>query len=174
MKKAASMTAAVVAATLMAAPAFAQGWTGFYAGGQLGYSDQSAGADNGNNWQGGLQAGYNHDFGGVVVGGEVEYKYPDSSISGGSYKDSIALKARLGYDLNGTLLYGTVGGVRGSVDTGIGTISDNGIVYGVGVEHPLSDSWTVGLEVLQTEYSTFNGGSSLYDTSAALRVNYRF
>ncbi|WP_165929076.1 outer membrane protein [Shimia isoporae] len=175
MKKATTMTAAAVAASLLAAPAFAHDWTGFYAGGQLNYSDDSIAGSSATSWNGGVQAGYNHDFGGWVVGGEAEMKFPGSDLGGAKFNDSIALKARVGYDLNGTLVYGTIGGVRGNMGLGGVDVSSNGLVYGIGVERPLSGNWTVGAEVLQSEYSNFaSSGSSFYDTSASVRVNYRF
>ncbi len=175
MTKTRTMTAAAVAASLLAAPAFAQDWTGFYAGGQVGYGDQRSAGLKSNGWQNGLQAGYTHDFGGVVVGGEVDMRAVNATINGAPIKDNIALKARVGTDLNGFLVYGTAGVVRGMFDTGTAKVSENGVTYGVGVERPVAENWTVGLEVLKTDFrKNYSGSSDLHDTSASLRVNYRF
>lgn len=175
MKKTLTATAAALAATLLAAPAFAHDWTGFYAGGQFGYGDQCSEGYSSNGWQGGVQAGYNHDFGGVVVGGEVEMKSVNSEINGTPINDNIALKARVGTDLNGFLVYGTAGVARGSFDMGGVNVSENGVVYGLGVERPLTERWTVGLEVLKSDFrNNASVFSNLHDTSTSLRVNYRF
>lgn len=170
-----SMTAAAVAASLLAAPAFAQDWSGFYAGGQFGYGGQRSDVYKSHGWQGGVQAGYNHDFGGIVVGGEVEMKAVNAEINGTPFKDNIALKARVGTDLNGFLVYGTAGVARGTFDGGTAKISENGVVYGFGVERPISEKWTVGAEVLKSDFrNNYSGLTNLNDTSATLRVNYRF
>ncbi|WP_270732719.1 outer membrane beta-barrel protein [Shimia sp. Alg240-R146] len=72
------------------------------------------------------------------------------------------------------MLYGTVGAVRGNLDTGAGSVSDNGVAYGIDVERAIASNWTVGFEIQQSEYSNINGGSNLKDTAATLRVNSRF
>ncbi len=176
MKLVTSLGAITLATTLAAAPAMATDWTGFYTGAQLGYSDVEGGGSSGDNTSFGLQAGYNHQFtNNMVVGGEAEYRYNDAGFGGVAFSDSIALKGRVGYAHNDYLFYGTAGVVRGQIDGGGTSISDDGVVYGVGVEYMIQQDVSVGFEVLQSEYSNFGGSSrSVRDTSAALKVNYRF
>lgn len=107
------------AATLilaLATPALATDWSGFYVGGQLGYSDRDLGSYSGDGWRGsgGGQAGYNYQFNGSwVVGGEVDYKRNEIKMSGSpTMQGSIALKARLGYAWDQKLVYGTASVVR--------------------------------------------------------------
>ncbi|MGX9351672.1 outer membrane protein [Shimia sp. W99] len=173
--KTASLLTAVALVGAMATPALATDWTGFYGGAQLGFGEsQSAGVRDDNAF-GGLQAGYNYDFGDWVAGGEIEYRRPDNRLGFGTFDESVALKGRFGYDFDGTLFYGTAGVTRGSVSTGAGSMTDDGFVYGFGVERMLSNDWSVGLEVLKAEYNSFGTtGRRLEDTSAALKFNYRF
>ncbi len=178
MKFASTLSAITLATTLAAAPAMATDWTGFYVGGQLGYSDVETSSASGDDVSFGIQAGYDHQFSNnMVLGGEVAYSYSDTSLSRGQgdFKDSIALKGRLGYAHNDFLFYGTAGIVRGEVDGGSINSSDNGVVYGVGMEYMISQQVSLGFEVLQSEYDSFgNSGRALRDTSAAVKVNYRF
>jgi opacity protein-like surface antigen len=84
------------------------------------------------------------------------------------------LKLTAGYDLGPALLYGAVGAVRGSVDTGAGSVSDNGWLAGVGMDYALTDQWTVGGEVLNHKFNNFGGLSDVDVTTVQARVGFRF
>lgn len=57
-------------------------WTGFYAGGQLGYADiDGTGAADGSGGTYGVHGGYNYDFGQFVLGGEVDYDKLDIDLA---------------------------------------------------------------------------------------------
>ncbi|MGO4914694.1 outer membrane protein [Pseudogemmobacter sp. W21_MBD1_M6] len=182
------------AAALMAAPAFAgnmtapvieqpvpvaaapvtygSDWTGGYIGAQLGYGDFSAGAASGDGVLGGLHAGYNYDFGTVVLGGEIDYDATDIDLGAGANVDSVArLKAKLGYDMGNTLIYATAGGAR--AETSLGT--DNGYFGGVGLTYKMTDTISVGGEILGHKFDNFNStGTDVDATTATVRVSYNF
>jgi outer membrane immunogenic protein len=102
------VTLSVVASVLLSGVAVAQDWTGFYVGGQTGYSFgdggsnvalggawgvESASLQSGatdlysanlepEGWGVGVHAGYNHQFpSGLVLGGEVSYTFNDIDAS---------------------------------------------------------------------------------------------
>jgi len=169
--------AAVLAATAaLATPALATDWTGFYLGAQGSYGEISGGGAGQGDAIGGLQAGYNYDFGNNwVVGGEVDYNFDNRSFGANTMDDSWSLKGRVGYSLGDTLIYGTVGGVRAGITNAGTTTQDTGFLYGIGVEQRLNTNWSVAGELTQTKYQNFGGGGSDFDdTKASIKVNYRF
>ena len=96
-----------VAVTPLFVPAPVGEWTGFYLGGQVGYGD---GGVPGTDYDGGLagvHAGYLHDLGDWVVGGELDYDF--ANMSGGPGKIDAIGRAKLigSYDLGRTLVYAT-------------------------------------------------------------------
>ncbi|MFZ1469326.1 MAG: outer membrane beta-barrel protein [Paracoccaceae bacterium] len=193
--------ALILAATALGSPAFAGGpivaapepvieapvvyvapsadWSGFYAGAQLGYGDVSsspAGLD-GNGAIGGVHAGYRWDLGTTVIG--IEGDYDTASIDLGVGADTLDNVARLkligGADLGKTFLYAT-GGVA-YADATIGGVgrSDNGYFLGIGMDYAISDSWTVGGEVLGHRFNDFDGsGIDVDATTVQAKVSYRF
>jgi outer membrane immunogenic protein len=156
-------------------------WGGFYGGAQLGYGDidsNGAGAD-GNGMIGGIHAGYRWDLGKTVLGVEGDYDTANIDLGPGGgvgSLDSVArLKLMAGADLGSNLIYATAGGAWADADLGGGSASDSGYFYGLGVEHALNDSWTVGGEVLQHKFDDFDAsGVDLDATTVTARVNYRF
>lgn len=148
-------------------------WTGFYAGGQLGYADiDGTGAADGSGGTYGVHGGYNYDFGQFVLGGEVDYDKLDIDLGGAATADSVArLKLKAGYDLGKTLIYATAGAAN--VDTSIG--SETGEFYGLGVAYKVNDRFTMGGEVLEHSFDDIGGtGTEADATTFTLRGSYNF
>lgn len=156
-------------------------WGGFYGGAQLGYGDvdsNGAGAD-GNGMIGGVHAGYRWDLGKTVLGIEGDYDTANVDLGPGGAAGSLDSVARLklmaGADLGSNLVYATAGGAWADATLGGAGGSDNGYFYGVGMEHALNDTWSVGGEILQHKFDNFdNSGVDLDATTFSARVNYRF
>lgn len=66
-------------------------WTGFYAGGQLGYAnvDTNVAGVNGDDFIGGLVLGYDYDFGQWVIGAGADYDFGDITLAPGASVDSV-------------------------------------------------------------------------------------
>ncbi len=176
------------------APVFmSPNWTGFYAGGQLGYADVNGdGVDNngtpllpgddfgfsanGDGLIGGLVAGYDYDLGNWVVGAGVDYDWLDVDVAPGVSVDTV-LRAKLrgGYKLGNGLLYATGG--YALADTNILGDAD-GYFIGAGYEHMITQNFSLGGEVLYHEFDNFSGGNIPdYDaevTTAQVRATFRF
>lgn len=150
-------------------------WTGFYAGGSLGFAqageDADAFDDDGATL--GVHAGYDYDFGSFVLGGEVEFSTFDLA-DGGNTVDTVArAKLRAGYDAGAFLPYVTLGAAQ--LDVGGLDLDDTGTFYGVGLDYDLSDNLRLGGEVLQHEFDDFAAtGLNLDATTAAVRVSFEF
>jgi opacity protein-like surface antigen len=180
----------LAAASLAAAPALAGSpepapsepvapaspdWTGFYAGGQLGYAniDTNAAGLEGDGFIGGLTAGYDYDLGDWVVGAGLDYDWADIGLGGGNTLESVwRAKLRGGYKIGNGLLYGTGGYAGADTDT-LG--SEDGYVVGAGYEHAVTERFNVGGEVLYHEFENF--GSTTTDveaTTVQVRGTFRF
>ncbi|MCF6443517.1 outer membrane protein [Nereida sp. MMG025] len=151
-------------------------WSGFYGGLQLGYGDvgTSGAADlDGDGLVGGLSLGYDLDLGNWVVGGGLDFDVTDIDIGGATDLDSVLrLKLRGGYDLGESLIYGT-GGWAQADTSDIG--SDDGYFIGAGYEQFITDTITVGGEVLYHDFDDFDGsGIDVRATTAQVKLNYRF
>ena len=151
-------------------------WTGFYAGGSLGYADvtEESGAFDDTGTTYGLHAGYDYDFGSFVLGGELEVSGFDVS-DGGIDVDSVArAKVRAGYDAGNVLPYLAAGVAQLNTGSAL-EADDTGVFYGAGVDYMLSDSLRVGGEVLQHEFDEFNGSALNLDaTTASVRMSFQF
>ncbi|MGI3168885.1 outer membrane protein [Pseudooceanicola sp. C21-150M6] len=146
-------------------------WTGGYFGGSLGYADIDGGGASGDGVIGGLQLGYDYDFGSFVAGAELEALGSDVDLGGVSLDNMYRLKARMGYDAGPALIYATGG--YANADSSIG--NDDGWVAGVGAEYMMTDKVSVGGEYLYHEFNDFNGsGTDVTGNTFAARVNYRF
>jgi opacity protein-like surface antigen len=150
-------------------------WTGGYVGAQLGYGDVSGGLS-GDGALGGVHAGYRQDFGGFVLGGEIDHDVADISLGGNDTLDSVTrLKLSAGADLGRTLLYATVGGAQARADVGGASLSDSGWLGGVGVAYQVNDNWVLGGEILTHRFDDFdNSGVDLDANTATLRASFRF
>lgn len=151
----------------------ASDWTGAYGGLNLGYADINGTGDaDGHDNTYGLHLGYDYDFGQYVLGGELEYDKADIDLGGVADADSITrLKLRGGYDFGKTLVYATAGAAY--LDTSIG--SDTGMFAGVGVAYQVSDSFTIGGELLENTFEDIGGSGLDADaTTFNLRGSFRF
>ena len=150
-------------------------WTGFYAGGSLGYAtaDEASDAFDESGSTYGLHAGYDYDFGSFVMGGELEISGFDLE-DGGNEVDSVSrAKIRAGYDAGSFMPYVAAGVAR--LDIGGLDADDTGSFYGLGVDYMYSDSIRVGGEVLKHEFDDFNDTGLDFDaTTAAVRVSFQF
>ncbi|MFM7335560.1 MAG: outer membrane protein [Tabrizicola sp.] len=195
--------AALVATAALTAPAFAGGptvvteekviapvetayvapgvdWSGAYVGAQLGYGDvdsNGAGLD-GNDWFGGVHAGYRWDLGNWVAGTELSYDATNIALgttAGNELSDVMALKLSAGREIGNSLVYGTLGAAHANASVGGTDLSDNGFVYGVGFDYAVNDRWTVGGEVLEHNFDNFDGTGTDFDaTTIKAKVGLRF
>jgi outer membrane immunogenic protein len=178
-------------------------WQGFYAGINADYATSQTkekndfGKWNGSGVGGGLQAGYNQDLGGFVLGGEADFglNHIDGTsdpIFGGkklhSQMDgSASLRARAGFPISGldnVLVYGTGGLAIAQwreryTDTGEPSDTDSKTYYGWtlggGLEFPLSENMSLKAEYLYADYGskTFdltNGPYSVKNTTSTFRI----
>ena len=145
-------------------------WTGFYAGGSLGFGDLDG--DDGTTY--GVHGGYDYDFGKFVLGGELDISGFDASSNGVDADTVTRLKARAGYDLGEFLPYVTAGFAQ--VDTSGGFSGDDtGALYGIGLDYALTDNLRLGGEILQHEFEDFDGAGSNADiTTATIRLAFEF
>lgn len=154
-------------------------WTGFYAGGSLGYGDVSVDGVDGD-FTGatfGGHVGYNYDLGSIVVGGELEAAGTnDFTLDGGDLEldNVLRAKVRAGYDAGTFLPYVTAGYAQATVGTAADDLEDDGFFYGVGVDYALSDTITVGGEYLRHEFEDFDNVADIDVDTFALRVSYNF
>lgn len=152
-------------------------WTGFYLGGQLGYGEADlpgpAGFDGGTY---GVHAGYLHDIGDWVFGGELDYDGANMSF-GPSEVDRIG-RAKLiaGYDLGQHLIYGTVGAFDANIATPAIDRSDTGAFIGAGWKYKITENWIGGIEAIYHKKDDFAGfaGADFDATTITARVSYRF
>jgi len=153
-------------------------WTGGYAGAHLGWGDVSAsGAPiNGNGVFGGVNAGYDYDFGKWVLGGRLAYDASNTDLGGpDKLKGMTRLGARVGADMGRFMPYVDVGAARARADLGSVARSDTGWYAGLGVDYALNDKWTVGGEVISSRFGNFdNSGVDIKPTTVTVGAAFRF
>ena len=193
--------APVVAAPAPAEPlAFGRDWTGGYVGAGIGYGglnvDGTEGIDfgdigedddddlddeivelEGSGFTYGLRSGYDVDFGNAVAGGFITYDGAnidtDADDTGFDAQiDELARAGvRLGYDAGNVLPY-LAGGYAYADTDNIG--SSDGYFAGLGVESYVTESVSVGGEVMYHNFEGFDNGFEADLTTANAFVNFRF
>lgn len=170
--------APVPAPVALAAPS-ASDWTGGYIGLQVESLDGSSpfgGSFDGQTF--GLFGGYRHDFGSIVLGGEIDYMVGEITQGAASIDvDSLLrLGVDLGYDAGPALIYATAGFARLEASAGAASGDDSGSFYGIGADLRVSDAVTVGLELLRHRFEDFDGtaGNDVDFTTIGINVAYRF
>lgn len=174
-----TMNKVLMAAFIAAAPAatFAQDWTGPYAGFQLGTAEidvDGALEVDGDGPSYGIFAGYNIQEGGVVYGGEFDYDVTEYDIADGTAEvdSTTRLKARIGVPVGQGLAYGTAG-IVWATSPELG--DDNGYLYGIGYDLPVTPNMVVGAELLGHEFEDYNDtGADVGVTTLKARVSFSF
>ena len=159
-----------------------QDWSGFYAGGSLGYAsvDDDAGtfADDFDGATYGVHAGYDYDLGSFIIGGEVELSGFDVADSNTATEvDSVTrLKVRAGYDAGLFMPYVAAGVAQlNTSGAPLGDVDDTGSFYGLGLDYRMTDTIRVGGEVLQHDFGDYAGSGIDADAlTTSVRVSYDF
>ena len=148
-------------------------WTGFYAGGQIGYGDVDLSpGGSGDDIIGGIVGGYDHDLGnGWVIGGGLDYDFAEISVGAIDVEEVFRAKLRGGYKIGNGLIYGTGG--YAWADTNVAG-DDDGYFIGGGYEHFVTEKFTVGGEVLYHDFDNFTGTTDVEATTVQLRGTFRF
>lgn len=161
--------------SLNATVSAANDWTGFYGGLQFGGSDIDTSINApGDGSSAGAFVGYNFQNGAMVYGVELDFDSTNYDIGPGAVQvdDTARLKARLGSQVGGGLLYGTIGAVRASTDV-LG--SETGYFYGAGYEMPMGNGALIGFEVLQHDFNNFNASGIDVDVlTFKARIGFSF
>jgi outer membrane immunogenic protein len=169
-----------------APPAFS--WTGVYLGGTIGYSSATFDVSNilfegapgipdfsfpGDGVIGGVEGGFNAQFGNVVAGVEgdfswtgVEGSYTDTiggSVETGRLKTLATIRGRLGLAMDRFLIFGTGGVAFGNVEGQIDDSYPPDIVTTIVSQN--HTGWTAGggVEVAVTDHLTIKGEGLYYD-----------
>ncbi len=154
-------------------------WTGFYAGGQLGYGwvESDALTEDAEDLTYGAHAGYLYDFGQWVLGGELDLDGTEIEQDGVEVDTITRAKLRAGYDAGDWLPYITGGIAQLRTSSAVDAFDgdDTGAFGGIGVEYRVSPSIRVGGEVLQHQFEDYNdSGEDIDATTATARVSFQF
>jgi outer membrane immunogenic protein len=179
----------------------AMDWTGFYAGLNAGYGWAAVEVggvtfDDGRGLFGGAQIGYNHDFGGFVLGAEADFQISDISyeqtpLPGVTARTALdnfgTVRARAGLAIDRFLPYVTGGFAWGNASVSVSgggganlSLNDTyaGWTVGAGAEYAILDNLSVKGEYLYTDFGAadFGTGVDLNLTSHVVRagVNFHF
>lgn len=150
-------------------------WTGFYAGGQLGWAnvDTNAPGVDGDDITAGLTLGYDYDFGDFVLGAGIDYDMAEVGLAPGVELDSVfRAKLRGGLKFGPSLTYLTGGYAEADISP-LG--SQDGYFVGVGYDYRVTEQWTVGFEGLYHEFDNIGGTPiDAEATTLNLRGTFRF
>lgn len=160
-------------------------WTGFYAGAQGGYGfgDAEIFGDevDHDGFVGGVHAGYNHDFGRFVLGGEADLNYANLEVDEGldfpeAKIDQLhRLKLKAGWDTGRALVYGTAAAAYANLDASDDDLSDWGWGVGAGVDVMVRRNISTGIEYMYHEFDDFDDtGLDVDIHTVQARVSYHF
>ena len=164
-------------------------WTGPYVGGQLGYQWGNTTHNPTRPWgiAGGLQGGYNRQYGALVIGGEADLTLSGANDTFAPWKFSNpwfgTLRGRAGYGFNNILVYATLGFAFGGGRAEVGGSSEDrthpGWAAGGGMEVGLTSAWSARVEYLFIDLADrpfrLTGVNNGFESSVLrLGFSYRF
>jgi outer membrane immunogenic protein len=164
-------------------------WAGPYIGGNIGYQwgDVSNSGAEPSGFDGGIQGGYNWQFGQFVFGGEADIQASGANDTFAVWKFSNpwfgTLRGRAGFAMNNILIYGTGGLAFGGVRAEFLNITERhsaaGWTLGAGAEIGITQNWSAKAEFLYVNLNdnqfALTGLPNGYQFSVVrLGVNYRF
>lgn len=164
-------------------------WAGWYVGGNVGYEWAKVPGSLGNptGVAGGLQGGYNWQWGQFVLGAETDLQLSGADDSFAPWKFSNpwfgTTRARAGYALNNVLLYGTLGIAYGDIKAEMAATSEThgsfGWAGGAGMEVGLTPNWSAKVEYLYMDlgnrtFAVTGGDLALRANFLRFGVNYHF
>jgi outer membrane immunogenic protein len=188
----------------LAAPGFiASPWDGFYIGGNIGFGSTDFSATGsilglgsatetvtGSGVVGGVQAGYNKQFGTFVLGLETDFDATSISNTTDGVETKLpwfgTTRVRAGFLLTPALLfYGTGGAAYGHVEISVPgaslTVPGVGWAAGAGLQYAFTPQWSIGAEYLHVELDgpSASGGGVSASTKASTDLgratfNFRF
>jgi outer membrane immunogenic protein len=137
----------------------ASSWAGPYLGAQFGYEwgTVSNNPTRPDGFQGGVEAGYNWQFGQFVVGGEADLNISGAQDTSAPFQFANpwygTIRGRAGVAFSNVLLYGTAGlgyGALNGQSTGFLSASRTsaGFVGGAGIEYGFASHWSAKAEWL--------------------------
>jgi outer membrane immunogenic protein len=172
-------------------------WGGWYVGGNVGYEWASVPGSiatvpgstaSPNGAVGGIQGGYNWQWGQFVLGGETDLQISGADDTFAPWKFSNrwfgTLRARAGYAMNNILFFGTFGLGYGDLKVENLTASEThtmlGWTGGAGMEVGLTPNWSAKAEYLymdlgnNTAYAITGTNLGLHANFLRFGVNYHF
>lgn len=173
-----------------APPCCAWIWSGFYGGANLGFEwgtlSNSGAKPSG--IIGGVQGGYNWQFGQFVTGFETDFQLSDANDVFSNYKFSNpwfgTVRGRGGWAFNNLLFYGTLGFAYGEGRIDLGGLTDTNVhvgwTTGVGLEVGMTQNWSVKAEYLFLDFdsltypNTTHLSHGLTSNVARLGVNFHY
>jgi outer membrane immunogenic protein len=171
------------------APAAGFSWAGWYAGANVGYEWGTVPGSSANpkGAAGGLQGGYNWQWGQWVLGAETDLQASGADDSFGAWKFSNrwfgTLRGRAGYAMNNILFYGTFGLAYGDVKAELAGASEShamaGLAAGAGMEVGLTPNWSAKVEYLYMDlgnrtFAITGNDLGLHANYLRFGVNYHF
>ncbi len=149
-------------------------WSGPYAGLQAGWADADA-EDDDDDWFIGAHAGYDHDFGGFILGGELAYDWLDMDAGDTELDHLVRATLKGGYAFTEQTMAYVKGGAAwlDGEDSGNSSESEFGWVAGAGVEHRFTETVSGGVEYLWHDVNNFGDDDVELQTLAA-RLTFRF
>jgi outer membrane immunogenic protein len=171
-------------------PFGAYNWVGPYVGANAGYQWGSTtnNPTKPSGLTGGVQAGYNWQYGQFVFGAETDLQLSgaDDVFAGWKFSNPWfgTLRGRAGYAMNNILVYGTLGlaygGLKGETAAGLTESKTlGGWAGGLGMEVGFTPNWTARAEYLYIDlgdrnYAITGSANGLESSILRLGLNYRF